>query len=95
LVGSSQVGNKALGHPHISLRPLVMWPNMQHNNFTNLISHKHVRSIKIMIRHMGNMRSISMRIRNIVTGLDALPLMAMVAKSSLSDSELSSLEFHS
>jgi hypothetical protein len=26
---------------------------------------------------------------------EALPLMAMVAKSSLSDSELSSLEFHS
>jgi hypothetical protein len=54
-----------------------MWPNMQHNNFTNLISHKHIRSIKIMIRHMRNMRRISMRVRNIVSGLDALLILLL------------------
>jgi hypothetical protein len=66
--------NKALGHAHKSLWSLVVWPNMQSNNLTNLISHKYIRSIKIMIWHMRNMRNIRIRIRDIVSGLHTLLL---------------------
>jgi hypothetical protein len=72
LVGSSQVSNKALGHPHTSLWFLEVWPNMQGSNFTNLISHKYISIIKIVIWHMRNMRNISIRIRDIVSGLHPL-----------------------
>jgi hypothetical protein len=40
---------KHFEHPHTNLRPFMVWPNMQSNNFTNLISHKYIRRIKIMI----------------------------------------------
>jgi hypothetical protein len=69
LIGSFQVSNKSFGHPHTSLLPLLVWPNMQDNGFFNLVSHKNIRSIKI---HMRNMRNISVSIRSIVSGLDVL-----------------------
>jgi hypothetical protein len=50
---------------------------MQSNNFVNLISHKTIKNIKIMISHMRNMRSISIRMRNIVTNLGALLLLLL------------------
>jgi hypothetical protein len=50
---------------------------MQGNDFSNLISHKNIKSIKIMIWHMRNMRSISIRIRSIVSSLDVLLLLML------------------
>jgi hypothetical protein len=45
--------------------------------FFKLISHKHIRSIEIMVYHMRNMRSISIRIRSIVSDLDTLLLLLL------------------
>jgi hypothetical protein len=77
LIESSQVSNKALGHPHTRFWPLVVWPNMQGNDFSNLVSDKNIRYIKIMIRHMRNMRGINIefiRERSIISSLDCLLL---------------------
>jgi hypothetical protein len=50
---------------------------MQGNDFSNLVSDKNIRYIKIMIRHMRNMRGINIefiRERSIISSLDCLLL---------------------
>jgi hypothetical protein len=53
----------------------MMWLNMQDNHSSKFVSHKYIRSIKIMVLHMRNMRSISVSIKSIVSGLDVLLLL--------------------
>jgi hypothetical protein len=64
-----------------------MRPNIQGNNFTKLVSHQNIGSIKFMIRHVRNIRSISIRcIRNMVNVVEALlPLLVRVAFGKLDE----------
>jgi hypothetical protein len=59
-----------------------MRSNIQGNNFTELVSHQNIGSIKFMIRHVRNIRSI----RNMVNVVEALlPLLVRVAFGKLDE----------